>query len=508
MNNLRVYLIALLLAVSGATLMHFRMKIFDVTLTPSVAASQWQIEALVTATANGGRGRIELELPSRAAGAGILEESFSAKDFNFAIVETDGHRTALWNARQLPAGPMQARYQIVAKEQAEVKAPTKEMKSISDDLLKLKPERDARLAPVLAKIRKATKGSNGQLLTALTNYFRDDSSELNKAFDFSSKISLEAKVRNFGALLKKAGYEVVIRKGIQTSSPKRYVSFYYWLQVKQHDKWKDVFIEDSAENQVFIPWGLTSQEALKTEGIRNPILSFSISPLGKDIKDLKEARKQTGVFWRVLSLDTLPVSAQAVYRLMLLIPIGAFLLAILRSMVGVKTFGTFMPVLIALSFREMDILWGIGLLSFVVFCGLFFRALFSKLHLLLVPRLAATLTVVILIVLATGVIAYDAGYEHLLTVTFFPIIVITMTVERMSLIWEESGPKEAIVRFGYSVLCAVVLYEIIFGVYLEYLVFTFPEVLLILLSVLLILGRYTGYRLTELYRFRSLVSDK
>ena len=31
----------------------------------------------------------------------------------------------------------------------------------------------------------------------------------------------------------------------------------------------------------------------------------------------------------------------------------------------------------------------------------------------------------------------------------------------------------------------------------------FPEVLLILLAVILLLGRYTGYRLTELFRFRS-----
>jgi hypothetical protein len=453
------------------------------------------------------RGRIELELPSRAAGAGILEESFSAKDFNFAIVETDGHRTALWNGRQLVAGPIQARYEIVAKELDQVKAPTKEMKAISDELLQLKSERDARVAPVLAKIRKVNK-SQSDLLTALTNYFRDSSSELSKAFQFSNKASLETKVRNFGALLRKAGFEVVIRKGIQTSSPKRYVSFYYWLQVKQQDKWQDVFIEKAAEDQAFIPWGLSSQDSLKTEGVRDAVLSFSISPLGKRCQRDQRNTKITSAFWRIISLDTLPVSTQAVYRLMLLIPVGAFLLAILRSMIGVKTFGTFMPVLIALSFREMDIAWGIALLSFVVFCGLFFRALFSKLHLLLVPRLAATLTVVILIVLATGVIAYDAGYEHLLTVTFFPIIIITMTVERMSLIWEESGPREAIVRFAYSVACAVVLYELIFGVYLEYLVFTFPEVLLILLAVLLILGRYTGYRLTELYRFRSLVTNK
>ena len=35
----------------------------------------------------------------------------------------------------------------------------------------------------------------------------------------------------------------------------------------------------------------------------------------------------------------------------------------------------------------------------------------------------------------------------------------------------------------------------------EYLTFSFPELLLVVLAVTLMLGHYTGYRLTELRRF-------
>lgn len=38
---------------------------------------------------------------------------------------------------------------------------------------------------------------------------------------------------------------------------------------------------------------------------------------------------------------------------------------------------------------------------------------------------------------------------------------------------------------------------------LQYLLFVFPELLLVVLAVILLLGRYTGYRLSELWRFRS-----
>ena len=38
--------------------------------------------------------------------------------------------------------------------------------------------------------------------------------------------------------------------------------------------------------------------------------------------------------------------------------------------------------------------------------------------------------------------------------------------------------------------------------------FTFPELLLIVLAVTILLGRYTGYRLVELPRFKVLAQER
>jgi hypothetical protein len=42
--------------------------------------------------------------------------------------------------------------------------------------------------------------------------------------------------------------------------------------------------------------------------------------------------------------------------------------------------------------------------------------------------------------------------------------------------------------------------------YVEHILFVFPELLLVLLAGTLLLGRYSGFRLLELQRFRALVS--
>jgi hypothetical protein len=42
--------------------------------------------------------------------------------------------------------------------------------------------------------------------------------------------------------------------------------------------------------------------------------------------------------------------------------------------------------------------------------------------------------------------------------------------------------------------------------YVEHIVFVFPDLLLVLLAATLLMGRYSGYRLLELGRFKKLIS--
>jgi hypothetical protein len=54
-------------------------------------------------------------------------------------------------------------------------------------------------------------------------------------------------------------------------------------------------------------------------------------------------------------------------------------------------------------------------------------------------------------------------------------------------------------------LVAVLAYLVMGMDWLEHVAFTFPELLLVVLAVVLLLGRYTGYRVSELKRFKALI---
>ena len=94
--------------------------------------------------------------------------------------------------------------------------------------------------------------------------------------------------------------------------------------------------------------------------------------------------------------------------------------------------------------------------------------------------------------------------DQVLSVTYFPTIILAWTIERMSILWEEEGGHEVLVQGSGSLLVAVLAYLAMSSRLVSHLTFNFPELTLSLLGLILLLGKYTGYRLSELYRFRNL----
>jgi hypothetical protein len=190
-----------------------------------------------------------------------------------------------------------------------------------------------------------------------------------------------------------------------------------------------------------------------------------------------------------------------------MIPIGALIMVIMRNIIGIDAFGTFMPVLIALAFRETKLFWGLILFTLLVTLGLTIRFLLDKLRLLLVPRLSAVLIVVVILMLFISMTSHRLGMEMGLSVALFPMVIIAMTIERMSVVWEERGAADAIRAGLGSLAVAIAAYAFMVMPWLEHLIFTFPELLLVILGFVMLVGRYTGYRLTELRRFKELAQD-
>jgi hypothetical protein len=163
-----------------------------------------------------------------------------------------------------------------------------------------------------------------------------------------------------------------------------------------------------------------------------------------------------------------------------------------------------MPVLISVAFLQTSLLP--GLVSFVslVAVGLALRSYLSRLNLLLVARIATLIVLVIFLISVLSIVGYQLGYSTGMTITFFPMIIIAWTIERMSILWEEEGASEVLKQGGGSLLVAILSYLLMQSSLVQHLTFNFPELNLVLLATILAMGQYTGYKLTELRRFRAM----
>jgi hypothetical protein len=288
---------------------------------------------------------------------------------------------------------------------------------------------------------------------------------------------------------------------------RRDAQFTQWLELFAGARWQALHINEAhrAPPHQLLPWWRGSAPFLQVTGADD--MRYHISTSRSFEFATRTALTQQRALEKKLvefSLFGLPLQSQALFRTLVVIPVGILLLVVLRNIVGLKTFGTFMPVLIALAFRQTGLAWGIAFFSIVVGLGLLVRFYLERLKLLLVPRLAAVVIVVILIIAMLTVLSFKLGLERGLSIGLFPIVILTMTIERMTLVWEERGAGEALQQALGSVAVGALCYLVMNLQIVEHLFFVFPELLLFVLAVTLLIGRYSGYRLTELYRFRVL----
>jgi xanthine/uracil permease len=132
------------------------------------------------------------------------------------------------------------------------------------------------------------------------------------------------------------------------------------------------------------------------------------------------------------------------------------------------------------------------------------RFYLDQLRLLLVPRLSAILSVVILLMIGISTLCQSLNLESGLSIALFPMVILTMTIERMCIMWDERSPFAAIKASFGSLFAATLCYWAMNQTEVQYLVFAFPELVLVILSLILWFGQYRGYRLLELIRFNSL----
>lgn len=505
-NRVHTLLLAATLTLIGLGMFAYKVHL-GVPLSEGDAAQVWTIEARVSFTPNRDQPiKVRLKLPHKMPGFAILNENFVSRGYGLNTSDENGGREAVWAVRR--ARNPQALYYRVA-----VYADDTGGDARRPDFPEV-PVLDEPYATALQELVSEVRQQSADIDSFASEMLR----RLNRSRDnqyvdlFLEDVRSEyGKLRTARTLLAGARIPSRIVHGILVAEEQREAPLVNWLEVWTGEEWS-YFDPDTGEQyrpDNFFAWWRGDEPLVRVQGGRDEQVVVSVRRNLIDSIEVAERRaalRDSHIF--EFSLFGLPVRTQTVYSVLLLVPIGAFIMVLLRNIVGIKTFGTFTPVLIALAFRETRLLSGVVLFTLVVALGLAVRFYLDKLRLLMVPRQASVLIVVVLLLAAISIISGRLGIETGLSVALFPMVILTMVIERMSVVWEERGAAQAIVEGIGSLIVATVAYLVMSLDTVNYLTFAFPELMLIVLAATLLLGRYTGYRLSELRRFGALAGGK
>jgi len=192
--------------------------------------------------------------------------------------------------------------------------------------------------------------------------------------------------------------------------------------------------------------------------------------------------------------------------LLLMLPVIATFIALLRQVIGFKAFGIYTPLITTFAFLATNGLrYGVAIFLVIIFIGMLMRFVLKPFRLLYLPRVAIMLTIVSLVILTMLVFGGNLKRTGLASVSIFPILIMITLVEKFIAAQIEKGSKAALILAFETLIISILGFYIASWETLIGLLIAHPWTILLTIPLNILIGKWTGLRVSEYFRFRSII---
>jgi hypothetical protein len=503
--------------------MGYKLYVLRYPLAGLIPAVSYRVDLSMQVNGHGEDISISAFLPKTDGRQAISDEQNSSGVFALAIQPNGENRTATWKAENV-GGKHTVLYtfDVEAKHLRYAIPPTMAIprsypKEFGDHLAATSGIQVN--DPLIEKeLRRIVRERDPKLLDALTRIHRHLQDNF-KNRDFAGytdavtalklgEASCNGKSRLFAAMARKLNIPSRLAGGLVMKQGAKRVS-HQWVEVYANGHWVpfDTINDHFAE----IPANylrLYTGDLVLFKHTANVNFQYFFK-MTKRLVPRREAMETLGSsplnIMNVYALFERVGISQNLLKIILLLPLGALVTAVFRNVVGVQTFGTFLPALIAAAARETGILWGIVGFVLIILITSAVRKALDWMQLLHSPKMAVVLTTVVITMLTITIVGVQFGYFELAHVTLFPIAILAITAERFALIETEQGFRKAVKILLVTILVVAACYAVMGSLFLQSMVLAFPELLLLVIALNLWLGKWMGIRVLEFVRFKRLI---
>ena len=519
-----IYRITLFLLLTATfSLMGYKLFVLDYELADLIPTVGYDVEVNMQVSGHGDRMSISTYLPVSTAHQNISDER-SAPDIFTTQITVDGlNRIASWQAPAV-SGTHIIHYNYFVQAEHVIYDIDRNL-SISENLpdyLKsyLIPEEgiqvnDPLIEQTLHELFGDKRPDTYEALRTIHYYLQNEFQTRNFS-GFTDALtalklkeaSCNGKSRLFVALTRKLGLPSRLVGGLILNQGSKKTS-HQWVEVYVRGHWIPFdtinnYFAEIPKNYLRLYYG--DKVLFKHTTNINFQYMFHITKKLVPRKEMKEAMYASplNAYNMYKIFESIGIS-QNLLKIILMIPLGALVIVIFRNVIGVETFGTFLPALIATAARETGLMWGLIAFLAIIMVSALIRKFLDYLQLLHSPKMAIMLTVVVITMLLTTTFAVQTSYFDLAHVSLFPIAILAITAERFAIIQEEQGLYKALRISFFTVIVISAAYAVMSSLFMQSLFIAFPELLFFLIVLNLWLGKWVGMRLSEFIRFRKLI---
>jgi hypothetical protein len=197
------------------------------------------------------------------------------------------------------------------------------------------------------------------------------------------------------------------------------------------------------------------------------------------------------------SLLSLPPALLGAVDNVLFVPMGALVVVIFRLALGIRLLGPFRSILLALAFVVTGVWLGLLFTLTTVAVMVLVRPLIRAFGVPYFGRVSVMLSTVALVMVAGTFVGVAIGSAPLSQVARFPIVVLCLIGEAVSVTIQREGLRSGLWRTGTTTAVAVLVAALASIPRMRYLLLAFPELLLVEIALIVVVSRSCAWRLLE-----------
>jgi len=195
--------------------------------------------------------------------------------------------------------------------------------------------------------------------------------------------------------------------------------------------------------------------------------------------------------------------------LLLLLPLVATLVSFLHYVVGLSGYGIFMPTMIAVTFLATGVFGGLALFAIILAISLISNVILRKLKLHFWPARSINLLLISMGTFVAMVVSSFVDLVDVSQISIFPILFMILLAEEFTRTQLVKSKNEAKKLMLGTMILAIVGGVLMSFSWIQGMVLKYPDGVVILVLVInLLVGNYSGIRLSEIKRFKKAIREK